>query len=118
MNPQPHPHRERPAPDRPPADASGGHTSNGLGELAFGLAVPDELVEAVARRAAELAADMLAPEPWLDVAAAGEHLACPPSRVYALVSAGRIPVHRDGSRLLFRRAELDRWVEAGGARRP
>ena len=80
--------------------------------------LPEALVEAVAARAAVLAAELLAPAPWLDVAGAAEHLCCPPSRVYALVSAGRIPVHRDGSRLLFRRAELDAWVEAGGARRP
>ena len=59
-----------------------------------------------------------APEPWLDVAGAAEHLACPTSRIYALASAKRIPVERDGSRLLFRRDELDRWVEAGGAKRP
>jgi hypothetical protein len=47
--------------------------------------VPDELVEAVARRAAELAAALLAPAPWLDVAGAPEHLCCPRSRVYAFV---------------------------------
>jgi excisionase family DNA binding protein len=80
--------------------------------------VPDELVEAVAHRAAELLAGRLPPDPWLDVAGAAEYLACPPSRIYALVSACRIPVHRDGSRLLFRRSELDLWVERGGAKRP
>jgi excisionase family DNA binding protein len=55
---------------------------------------------------------------WLDVKAAAAHLSCPASRIYALVSAGRIPVHRDGSRLLFRRSELDAYIAAGGARRP
>ncbi len=59
-----------------------------------------------------------AAEPWLDVAGAAEHLACPRSRLYALVSAGRIPCEHDGSRLLFDRRELDAWVRAGGARRP
>jgi excisionase family DNA binding protein len=82
------------------------------------LPVGEDFVEAVARRAAELAADLLAPQPWLDVRGAAEHLACPQSRVNALASAGRIPVHRDGSRLLFRREELDEWVRAGGAKRP
>jgi excisionase family DNA binding protein len=42
----------------------------------------------------------------------------PRSRVYALASARRIPVHRDGSALIARRSELDRWLRAGGGRRP
>lgn len=58
------------------------------------------------------------PEPWLDVGKAAEHLACPRSRIYALVSAGRMPHQKDGSRLLFRREELDEWVRSGGERRP
>lgn len=58
------------------------------------------------------------PESWLDVPQASEYLACPRSRIYALVSTGRIPHHKDGSRLLFRREELDEWVRAGGGRRP
>jgi excisionase family DNA binding protein len=56
--------------------------------------------------------------PWLDVEGAAKHLACPRSRIYALVSARRIPHHKDGSRLLFRREELDEWVRMGGGRRP
>jgi len=56
--------------------------------------------------------------PWLDVEHAAEHLSCPRSRIYALVSARRIPHYKDGSRLLFRREELDDWVRAGGGRRP
>ena len=55
---------------------------------------------------------------WLDVGGAAKHLACPRSRIYALVSAHRIPHHKDGSRLLFRREELDEWVRSGGGRRP
>jgi len=56
--------------------------------------------------------------PWLDVEHAAEHIACPRSRIYALVSARRIPHYKDGSRLLFRREELDDWVRTGGGRRP
>ncbi len=55
---------------------------------------------------------------WLDVEQAAEHLACPKSRLYALVSARRIPFEKDGSRTLFDRVELDAWVRSGGARRP
>ncbi len=80
------------------------------------------LVEQVARRAAEMIVREHQPapgaEPWLDVQGAAEHIRCPKSRIYALVSAGRIPYHKDGSRLLFRSSELDAYVLAGGARRP
>jgi len=55
---------------------------------------------------------------WLTVESVAEHLSCPKSRVYALTSARRIPHHRDGSRLLFDRAEVDAWVRGGGAKRP
>ena len=51
-------------------------------------------------------------------ALAAAFLSCPPSRVYALVSARRLPVHRDGSRLLFDPAELREYVRRGGAKRP
>ncbi len=58
------------------------------------------------------------PSGWLNVVQAAEHLSCPKSRLYALVSAGRVPHHKDGSRTLFDVGELDAWVRAGGARRP
>lgn len=57
------------------------------------------------------------PDGYLDAAGAAEFLACPPSRIYALVSAKRIPFYKDGSRLLFDRAELREYVRNGGARR-
>jgi excisionase family DNA binding protein len=58
------------------------------------------------------------PNAWLTVESAAEHLSCPKSRIYALTSARRIPHHRDGSRVLFDRDELDVWVRGGGATRP
>jgi len=85
------------------------------------LAVPPELVEQIAQRAAELLAEQApaaGPVGFLDVDGAAEFLACPKSRVYALVSADRLPHHRDGSRLLFDPGELRAYVLAGGARRP
>lgn len=83
------------------------------------LVFPDPLVERIARRAAELVSAEIPAQAdrWLDVQGAADHLACPKSRIYALVHQREIPHHRDGSRLLFRRGELDAWVEAGGARR-
>lgn len=100
----------------PPAPTRAGGPSNG----ALSLALPPELVEVVAERAAEIVAERLAPltEPWVGVDQAAEHLACPKSRIYALVSAQRIPHEKDGSRLLFRRSDLDEWLEQGGGTRP
>lgn len=79
------------------------------------MVLPPELVEVIARRAAELVAERDAPpEPWVGVDLAAEHLACGKARVYALVSANRIPFEKDGSRLLFRRSALDAWLADGG----
>ena len=79
---------------------------------AFALALPPELVEAVAQRAAQLVVAQLAAtdDSWLDVDGAARHLACGRRRIYDLHSQRRIPAHKDGSRLLFRRSELDAYV--------
>jgi excisionase family DNA binding protein len=73
------------------------------------LTLPNELVEQLAHRVAELLADRDRVEDdggYLDVAGAAEFLACKRSRIYALTSAGRIPHHHDGSRLIFSREGL------------
>jgi excisionase family DNA binding protein len=75
--------------------------------------IVDDAVERVALRVAELLAGQLAPadrSPWLDVGEAAGYLRCKPKRIYDLVSQRRIPVHRDGSRVLFRRDELDAYL--------
>jgi excisionase family DNA binding protein len=73
-----------------------------------------ELVERVAVRVAESLADRLTPapdvSPWLNVDEAAEWLRCKPKRIYDLVSQHRLQAHHDGSRLLFRRDELDAYV--------
>ncbi len=78
------------------------------------LAVPPELVEAVAERVAELLVERLpaqhGPEPWLDVDAAAVYLACRPHRVYDLVAEGRVRCAKDGRRSLFRREWLDHYL--------
>mgnify|MGYP001413599488 CR=1 FL=1 len=72
-----------------------------------------DIVEAIAQRTAQLLADRDAapglrpPDGYLDVDAAAAYLACPRSRIYDLVSLGRLRPHRDGRRLLFTRADLD-----------
>lgn len=88
---------------------------------ALAIEFPDELVVQVAERVAVILSDRQPADTgdgYLDVAGAAEFLACPTSRIYSLVSANRLPVHRDGSRLLFDRAELRDYVNQGGAKRP
>lgn len=76
---------------------------------ALAVAVPPELIEAIARRVAEMLADQLPnrPEPYLDVDGAAEYLACPKSRIYDLRASGRLRTFEDGRRLIFRREDLD-----------
>jgi excisionase family DNA binding protein len=80
-------------------------------------ALLDQIAPAVADRVAELLVERLAgavpvaASPWLDVAEAAEYLRCKPKRIYDLGSQERLPVHRDGGRLLFRADELDRYLE-------
>ncbi len=61
------------------------------------LAIPDELLQALAERTAALVTEQLSRD-----------------RLYKLTAARAIPFRkkRDGQGLLFRRDELDRWVEA------
>jgi hypothetical protein len=84
--------------------------------------IPDQLVEAIAARAAELVADRESPaDGWLRGAEAiAEYIGAPRSRVYALATTSppRIPVERDGSSLIAKRSDLDRWIRSGGGLRP
>jgi excisionase family DNA binding protein len=89
---------------------------------AISVNVGEELVEQIARRAAELLSEQASvpvEDGWLRGAERiAAYLDCPRSRVYALASARRIPVHRDGSALIARRSELDAWLLQGGGLRP
>lgn len=78
-----------------------------VNELAGDPVALDRLRELVASQTSNGA------EPWIGVTEAAEHLACKRQRIYDLVHADRIPHHRDGSRLLFRRSELDAWLKGG-----
>jgi hypothetical protein len=88
---------------------------------AMRLDMGDDLIEQIARRAAELVqqSNDESDDGWLRGAdKIADYIDSPRSRVYALVSARRIPVHHDGSALIARRSELDGWLRAGGGRRP
>lgn len=87
------------------------------GDLTLTVTLTPEQIEALAAAVGDRLAARS--EPWLRGAkAAAEYLDCPVSRVQALASARRIPCRRDGSALLFRRSELDEWIENGGGIRP
>ena len=77
----------------------------------------------LADKLAPLLLERLAPpasgEGWLRGAdEIATYIGSPRSRVYALASARRIPVQRDGSALVARRSELDAWLQNGGGKRP
>jgi excisionase family DNA binding protein len=79
--------------------------------------VPPEAVEAIAKRAAELVLAQQPPQrsgsPYLNADEAAAYLRCGRQRIYDLASAGRLRRYRDGTRVLFRRDDLDAHV--GGA---
>lgn len=94
--------------------------------MSVARAILAELTEAELEELAELLAPRIAarlspqtPDAWLRGAdEIGRYIGAPRSRVYALVSAGRIPIEHDGSALIARTSELDHWLRAGGAKRP
>jgi excisionase family DNA binding protein len=80
------------------------------------LPVPDELIKAVAERAAQLVVERSQPEAerWLTVREAAEHMALSVSQLYTLISQRRtnhIPVIEEGSRRYMKASALDRWRE-------
>jgi hypothetical protein len=82
-------------------------------------ALDDDALDALAERLAPRITGKPIEDGWLRGAEKiAFYIDCPASRVYALASAGRIPVHRDGSALIARKSELDVWVRDGGAKRP
>jgi hypothetical protein len=89
---------------------------------AFVDALLADLNEEDARRLAERLAPYWpksAAGSWLRGAPSiAKYIGAPASRVYALASAGRIPVQRDGSALVAHTDDLDRWIRAGGGIRP
>jgi excisionase family DNA binding protein len=80
------------------------------------LDVPPDLVEAIAQRAAEIVAARLGPaerEPWMNSEQAAAYLGCKRQRIHELVHERRLTYRKDGSRLLFRPSDLERYVERG-----
>jgi hypothetical protein len=88
---------------------------------ALRVEIDEELIEQIAVRAVELMKEQSErprEDAWLRGAdRIAAYIDAPRSRVYALASAHRIPVHHDGSALIARRSELDEWLEGGGGLR-
>jgi hypothetical protein len=83
----------------------------------------DTALARLADKLAPLLVNRLAPpaagDGWLRGAdQIASHIGSPRSRVYALSSARRIPVQRDGSALIARKSDLDAWLRGGGGKRP
>jgi hypothetical protein len=93
---------------------------NGRNGQPMMLAIPPELVEEIAQRAADINAENgTSDDGWLRGAVKiAAYIDAPVSRVKALSSAGRIPVEKDGRGLVAKRSELDAWIRAGGGKRP
>lgn len=49
---------------------------------------------------------------WMTVPEAAEYIRAKPQRVYDLISQGRLPAGRDGTRRLLARDDLDSYLEA------
>lgn len=79
--------------------------------------VPREVVEAIARRAAEIVLEQLpaasAESPYLNVDEAAAFLRCKPQRIYELRTSGRLTRLSDGGRALVLRKELAALVDDG-----
>lgn len=77
------------------------------------ISLPPDLIEQVAQRAASIVAASVTSDTggYLDHDAAAAYIAAKPRRLYDLVSARQIPVYKDGSRNLYRRCDLDAYVE-------
>jgi excisionase family DNA binding protein len=72
----------------------------------------EEQIRAIGEQVNELREDLRAgSSPYLNVEQAASYIAAPKQRIYDLLSAGRIPKHKDGRRVLIRRDHLDAYLE-------
>lgn len=77
----------------------------------------ERALDAIAARVADMIDPSASAEGWIGVADAAEHLACTERRIYDLVHQRRIPFAKDGTRLLFKRAQLDSALDHSEAGR-
>jgi excisionase family DNA binding protein len=88
------------------------------------FALPAEVVEAIARRAAAIVLDRqaatveAAASPFVTVGEAAELLRTTRGRIDNLLSAGRLTRVKDGRRTLILLAEIDAYLRRDDRRRP
>ena len=58
-----------------------------------------------------------AASPYMTVAEAAAYIRASPQRIYDLLSSRRLPKHKDGSRVLILRSELDEYLTGRGQAR-
>jgi excisionase family DNA binding protein len=72
----------------------------------------DALADRVAAVLAERFEQPETPSAWLNADQAAEYMATTRGRLYDLVQLGKLNPRRDGRRLVFRRDDLDDYLEA------
>jgi excisionase family DNA binding protein len=77
------------------------------------VTLTDEQLDEIAGRAAAICARAQTSVPtWLNTTDAADYIAAKPGRIHDLVQLGKLQPRRDGRRLLFRRTDLDDYLEA------
>lgn len=84
---------------------------------------PDELIERIAQRAAEIVLEKQSQsqgdeKEFLRAKEVAEIVPCSVSKIYHLVQLRRIPFEKVGQQLCFRRSEILEWKRRGGASTP
>jgi excisionase family DNA binding protein len=80
------------------------------------IAIPPNMIEAIAERAAELVLETLAERagaasPYLTIPEAAAYARCKRQRIDDLLSARRLTRYKDGRRTLVLKAELEAWLQ-------
>jgi excisionase family DNA binding protein len=86
----------------------------------WALTIPEEAIEALARRVAELVGQQTGSADdtrggWLDVKSAAAYLGTTQDAIRSAVRRQQLPGKRGNGRVLFTREELDRYVREGRA---
>lgn len=74
-----------------------------------------ELVELIDSRVA-LALEGKTEDPWMNAEDAATYMRCTRSRIYDLIQLGRLTPTKEGQRVLFRRSQLEAYLESGNRR--
>jgi excisionase family DNA binding protein len=97
-----------------PVEAFGTSILTNGGGIELRLVLDDDQLDAIARRVAAILAEPVRDGDaggWLDTKGAAAYLAASTGRIHDLVQLGALTPARDGRRLLFRRSDLDAYLE-------